>query len=83
MVSLFRGEWRNRELPSPNRYSWDLEEEELALIYQNKRTFAIGHGCAPMWSVSEAKTTVHSVETSFVPRYEVPPSRPTCTMTTR
>lgn len=59
--------------PSPTRYSWDREEEELALIYQNKRTFAIGHGCAPMWSVSEAKTTVHSVETSFVPRYEVPP----------
>ena len=37
--------------PSPNRYSWDREEEELALIYQNKRTFAIGHGCAPTWSV--------------------------------
>lgn len=59
--------------PSPNRYSWDKEEEELALIYQNKKTFAIGHGCAPMWPIGKEKSTVDSIETSFIPQYEVPP----------
>ncbi len=59
--------------PSPNRYSWDKEEEELALIYQNKRTFAIGHGCAPMWPIVKAQLSAESIETSFIPQYEVPP----------
>lgn len=59
--------------PSPNRYSWDKEEEELALIYQHKKTFAIGHGCAPMWAINKEQTGVKSVETSFIPQYEVPP----------
>lgn len=59
--------------PSPNRYSWDEEEDELALIYQHKKTFAIGHGCAPMWPVAKEQLYVDSVETSFIPRYEVPP----------
>ena len=59
--------------PSPNRFSWDKEEEELALIYQHKKTFAIGHGCAPMWPIVKEQVFVDSVETSFIPRYEVPP----------
>lgn len=59
--------------PSPNRYSWDAEEEELALIYQNKKTFAIGHGCAANWDTSSHGDTVDWVETSFIPSYEVPP----------
>jgi hypothetical protein len=59
--------------PSPNRYSWAKEEEELALIYQHKKTFAIGHGCAPMWPIVKAQPFVESVETSFIPQYEVPP----------
>jgi len=59
--------------PSPNRYSWDKEEEELALIYQHKKTFAIGHGCAPMWPIVKEQSFVASVETSFIPQYEVPP----------
>ncbi|MFV1468256.1 helicase-related protein [Idiomarina sp. HB] len=59
--------------PSPNRYSWDKEEEELALIYQNKKTFAIGHGCAPIWPIVNERASVKTVETSFIPQYEVPP----------
>ncbi|WP_160054436.1 helicase-related protein [Shewanella litoralis] len=59
--------------PSPNRYSWDKEEEELALIYQHKKTFAIGHGCAPMWPIVKQQAFVASIETSFIPQYEVPP----------
>ena len=58
--------------PDANRYSWDPEEEELALLYRNKQTFAIGHGCAASWDTS-CRERVASVETSFIPRYEVPP----------
>jgi len=57
--------------PSPDRYSWDEEEEELALIYESKRTFAIGHGTSVIWEVNQP--AVSSVETSFLPEYEVPP----------
>ena len=59
--------------PAPNRFSWDKEEEELALIYQHKKIFAIGHGCAPMWPIVKEQSFVDSVETSFIPQYEVPP----------
>lgn len=58
--------------PSPNRYSWDEEEEELALIYQHKKTFGLGHGCAAHWN-SNATTTVQTISTEFIPRYEIPP----------
>ncbi|MDC1368855.1 hypothetical protein N8290_04785, partial [Pseudomonadales bacterium] len=59
--------------PSPNRFSWDEEEEELALIYQNKRTFAIGHGCAANWPTDQHYDAAPWVETAFIPGYEVPP----------
>ena len=59
--------------PSPNRFSWDEEEEELALIYQNKRTFAIGHGCAANWPTDQHYDAAPWVATSFIPTYEVPP----------
>jgi hypothetical protein len=59
--------------PSPDRYSWDKEEEELALIYRKKKTFAIGHGVAATWDAGGGTSeSVMSVETSFIPEYEVP-----------
>lgn len=57
--------------PSPDRYSWDTEEEELALIYDSKRTYAIGHGTSAYWN-TEAEV-VTGAESAFLPRYEVPP----------
>ena len=59
--------------PQANRFSWDEEEEELALIYQNKRAFAIGHGCAANWPLGGDEETPEWVETIFIPEYEVPP----------
>lgn len=59
--------------PAPNRFSWDEEEEELALIYQNKRTFAIGHGCAASWLTDRHYDVAPWIETTFIPRFEVPP----------
>jgi hypothetical protein len=57
--------------PSPDRYSWDVEEEELALSYRDRKTFAIGHGVSARWMVPAADS-VESIETCFLPRYEVP-----------
>lgn len=57
--------------PSPNRYSWDVEEEDLALIYREQRTFAIGHGVAATWART-SRSSVDRVETAFLPRHEVP-----------
>ncbi|GGD59606.1 helicase-related protein [Lacimicrobium alkaliphilum] len=59
--------------PGPNRFSWDEEEEELALIYQNKRTFAIGHGCAANWPTDRHYDVAPWIETAFIPEFEVPP----------
>lgn len=59
--------------PSPNRFSWDEEEEDLALIYKNKKTFAIGHGCSASWPSIKNQSTTDYVETSYLPKYEVPP----------
>ena len=59
--------------PAPNRFSWDEEEEELALIYQNKRTFGIGHGCAANWPTDKQYDFVPWIESAFIPSYEVPP----------
>lgn len=59
--------------PGPNRFSWDKEEEELALIYQNKRTFAIGHGCAANWPTDRYYDVAPWIETAFIPEFEVPP----------
>lgn len=59
--------------PGPNRFSWDEEEEELALIYQNKRTFGIGHGCAVNWPTDQHYGVAPWTETAFIPEFEVPP----------
>ncbi len=58
--------------PTPDRYSWDREEEELSLVYRSRSTFGIGHGTAAIWQQS-AQPHVTSVETSFLPVHEVPP----------
>lgn len=58
--------------PAVNRYSWDSEEEDLALVYNNKKTFGIGHGCAANWPLDNSEA-VAWIETAFIPEYEVPP----------
>lgn len=51
-------------------------EDEMTnrLLYRNKNTFAIGHGCAPKWD--EEKYAVNRIFTETVPHYEVKPILP-------
>lgn len=49
----------------------DEEEEELALVYRDVPTFAIGHGAAAVWA-EERENEVDWVGTSYLPAYSVP-----------
>ena len=62
---------------SPNsRAARDAEERVLAMLYRNRRIFAVGHGCAASWNaVSDERAS--SVETSSLPWVRVPPVLPT------
>lgn len=48
------------------------EERMLALLYRERRAFAIGHGCAATWK-QPASEEVAWVKTDVLPRYEVFP----------
>lgn len=52
----------------------DEEEESIALLYRNRRTFAIGHGCAATWvdaAADDGVPTVPYVAADALPTYEV------------
>lgn len=49
----------------------DEEEINLAMLYRNKKTYAVGHGCAADWSVDESGNAIE-LKTEVVPTYEVP-----------
>lgn len=55
------------EVELPNR---DDEEQSIDLLYRNKRTFAIGHGCAAEWD-GGADSSVPTVRAVALPAYEV------------
>lgn len=57
--------------PVMNRLSMDEEEEELAVLYRNRKTYAIGHGCAADWSV-DSNGHVCKVWTEYMPCVSVP-----------
>ena len=46
------------------------DEEELLLLYRNKKSFGIGHGCSVYWD--ESKKNIDSLSTTVVPVYELP-----------
>lgn len=51
----------------------DEEEESLALLYRNSRTFAIGHGCSGDWIAEESATKAQSVIAEPIPVFKMPP----------
>lgn len=51
------------------------EEEELLLLYREKKTFAIGHGCSVLWD--ESSDPIKCLTTSVIPIYELPQVSPT------
>lgn len=49
----------------------DKEMQELALQYQHKKVYAVGHGAAVDWQLDESGA-VQQIYTDFLPRVEVP-----------
>ena len=49
----------------------DNEMQELALQYQHKKIFAVGHGAAVDWQLNK-NNKVQKIFTDFMPRVEVP-----------
>ncbi|MEU0188921.1 helicase-related protein [Streptomyces afghaniensis] len=54
--------------PDVEQPDTDEEEESIALLYRERLTYAIGHGCAATWEESEPVTWV---EADAMPAYEV------------
>ncbi|WP_082911841.1 helicase-related protein [Enteractinococcus helveticum] len=48
----------------------DEEEQSLQLLYRNKRTYAIGHGCAAEWD-AESGQSVSELHGVALPAYQV------------
>jgi len=59
-------------LPYPEAVydEFDEEEQSTALLYRNKRTYAIGHGCAANWSLG-ANQTAQKVIADPLPAHEI------------
>ncbi len=54
----------------------DSEDLSLQLLYLHRRTFAVGHGCAPEWSEGADKRAT-TIKTEVLPTCEVKPVLPT------
>lgn len=50
----------------------DEEEQSLALLYRNKQTYAVGHGCSANWHRQQGVENAEMVFTEVIPTYEVP-----------
>jgi hypothetical protein len=62
-------------LPYPTAEPLDSEERSQELLYRDKLTFAVGHGCAADWSRS-APTAAESVSAECLPVFETPSTTP-------
>jgi hypothetical protein len=53
----------------------DPEEESLALLYRDSRTFAVGHGCAAEWRSGDGERATEVVA-ECMPEYQAPSITP-------
>ena len=63
------------EYPEREGLHDDAEEQSLRLLYRQRRTFAVGHGCAAAWPDAEAGA-VNRISTDTLPAYEMKPVLP-------
>ena len=59
------------DLPDPETHVSDSERASLALLYRNRRRFAVGHGCSVSWE-TERQSRATRVCSTFLPEREVP-----------
>ncbi len=51
------------------------DEKSNLLLFRNKKTFAVGHGCSPSWNDDDIDFT-DSIKTEAIPVYEIKPIVP-------
>lgn len=51
------------------------DEKSNLLLFRNKKTFAVGHGCSPSWNDNDIDST-DSITTETIPVYEIKPIVP-------
>lgn len=51
------------------------DEKSNLLLFRNKKTFAVGHGCSPSWNDNDIDFT-DSITTEAIPVYEIKPIVP-------
>ncbi|OGC59946.1 hypothetical protein A3A70_02885 [candidate division WWE3 bacterium RIFCSPLOWO2_01_FULL_42_11] len=75
-VSVTTGEEQDlfSEYSSSPLFNSDNEEQSLALLYRNRKTYAVGHGCAANWERRKDSQNAYKVFTKSLPFYEVPQS---------
>lgn len=52
------------------------DEKSNRLLFRNKKTFAVGHGCSPSWVDADTEYTT-TIKTEAIPVYEIKPIVPT------
>ncbi len=63
-------------LPYPTADPLDSEERSQELLYREKLTFAVGHGCAADWKRGDTPTHASSVSAECLPAFETPSTTP-------
>lgn len=63
-------------LPYPTAEPLDSEERSQELLYRDKLTFAVGHGCAADWVRGDTPTSAKSVSAECLPVFETPSTTP-------
>ena len=59
-------------LPYPTAAALDDEERSQELLYREKLTFAVGHGCAADWKRDAASTRAECISAECLPVFEAP-----------
>ena len=54
----------------------DEDSMELGLLFSLKKNYAAGHGCAVEWDIKDTNDAMNWLETTFLPKYEVPNIKP-------
>jgi hypothetical protein len=53
----------------------DMEEESLSLLFRNRVSYGVGHGCAVNWGGCTDERTIY-IETDSLPFLKIPPVEP-------
>ncbi len=51
------------------------DEKSNRLLFRNKRTFAVGHGCSPHWHETDG-ASINQIRAEAIPNYEIKPIVP-------